>query len=565
MSANLLFPNSADGRAMHLSEDKVGKNLLRTSLFVCGAIIIANFAIGNYTPTTVSLNDEISFFDTLWRVVIGQRVGTDYHDPLGFGPYQVGALLWRWLGPHNYIMRLSIALFSISIALCGCLVARRTLAHRVDIALLFCITLAFQLSTPTVYPDSAQFGMMAFYNRLSASTLAVLFLHTFGDRSFTNVARDRCAIMSGVALSAFLLNVLFLTKISAFLLGIFIIIIGCTTQTRFVPKFVTLCATIGVFGAVTAIEFKVTGLDFIAVIREYAVAARARSHYSIHDVVQSLANGPFITSIALLLVFGLLQRPNPQGPTSGLRARGIIIGCYAGCQFALNMTNAGPPTMWLAPAAIVSLTTCIDMKETVWRTRQSENRSQSFDFYMLGDVSLREAAPFLVFALVLFRQILGSMLGVGVAVSMALGITAPYVITAGHAVSLWVYPGGAYEKSLNDAVKAIASLKLDQEVIANLDFSNTFSILFLAPPPKGNYTWYAWGYNIPYDAALNWYDVIGDACVVTIPAVSFYPGVTRRLVNVVQLKLATEFEVVYQDASWSIYQRSHDCGIELRP
>src|SRR5262249_49501964 len=369
---------------MHSNDNKIGKKLLRISLFVCGTIIIMNFGIGNYTPTTVALNDEIGFFDTLWRVVIGQRVGNDYHDPMGFGPYQVGALLWRWLGPHDYIMRLSIALFSISIAVCGCFVVRRTLLHsRVDLALLFCITLAFQVSAPTVYPDSGQFGIMAFYNRLSASTLAVLFLQTFGDRSLTNVARDRREIASGIAINAFLLNVLFLTKISGFLLGIVILISGFAVQTRFVTKFLILCATIAAFGVMMAAEFKFTGLDFIAVIREYGVAARARSAYSIGDVVRSLVNSPFVTSIALLAVFGLLQRPSPRATTSGLRARGIIIGCYAGCQFALNMTNAGPPTMWLAPAAIVSLAISMDMKATVWRTRQSENRWQSFDLYRL--------------------------------------------------------------------------------------------------------------------------------------------------------------------------------------
>jgi len=260
----------------------------------------------------------------------------------------------------------------------------------------------------------------------------------------------------------------------------------------------------------------------------------------------------------------LLQRPDHRGISRESRTRGIIIGCYAGCQFALNMTNAGPPTMWLAPAAMVSLAICTDMDAAVCRTRQG-NRWQRFDPYLLGDVSLREAAPYLVFVLVLFRQILGSILGLGVAVSTAFGITAPYFITAGHGVSLWVYPGGAYEKSLNDAANAIASVKLDQQVIANLDYSNPFPVLFLAPPPKGNYPWFNWGYNIPKGAVLNWYDVIGDACVVTIPAVPFNPGIRRRLVDVVQSKLVVDFEVVYQDGSWSIFKRSHDCGIEPHP
>src|SRR5271167_2193355 len=91
--------------------------LLRTCL-LAAIIVIFNFFIGIFAPVTDGLRDEIAFLDTLWRSVVGQRVGIDYHNPVGFGPYQLGALLWHWLGPHYYILRLATMLFNLSIAIC---------------------------------------------------------------------------------------------------------------------------------------------------------------------------------------------------------------------------------------------------------------------------------------------------------------------------------------------------------------------------------------------------------------------------------------------------------------
>ena len=137
-----------------MNEDKLGSRSLRISLFFSAIIIISNFLIGIIAPIVADLVDEINFFDRIWRVVVGQVISIDYHDPMGSGPYQLGALLWHWFGPHYYVMRLAIALFSLSIAFCGCIVAQRALARRADLALLFCVTLAFQLSAPTVYEFS---------------------------------------------------------------------------------------------------------------------------------------------------------------------------------------------------------------------------------------------------------------------------------------------------------------------------------------------------------------------------------------------------------------------------
>ena len=100
----------------------------------------------------------------------------------------------------------------------------------------------------------------------------------------------------------------------------------------------------------------------------------------------------------------------------------------------------------------------------------------------------------------------------------------------------------AYNRSLNDAVAAISSLNLGDEKIANLDLANPFPVLFLAPPPKGIQVFWHFGCNVPRDALLEWQDVIGDACVVTIPVQSWLTDSTVRLANIVRPKLTTDFQ-----------------------
>src|SRR5262245_28561512 len=100
------------------ARDERGSSLLRTSLLLSAIIIVSNFLIGIFVPIVTGLDDEIEFFDMLWRVVVGQRVGIDYHNPLAIGQLQLAALLWSWLGPHYWVMRLAIALVNLLIAFC---------------------------------------------------------------------------------------------------------------------------------------------------------------------------------------------------------------------------------------------------------------------------------------------------------------------------------------------------------------------------------------------------------------------------------------------------------------
>ena len=238
-------------------------------------------------------------------MVVGQVISIDYHDPMGSGPYQLGALLWHWLGPHYYVMRLAIALFSLSIAFCGCIVAQRTLARRADLALLFCVTLAFQLSAPTAYEFSPpSLGMGDFYNRHIMSGLAVLFLQTFGGRPISSTRENAIE----VALSAFLLNIMFLTKISGFLLGLMILLAGCLLQGRTAHRFLSLCAAVLLFATITTIEFKATGLELLPIIQDYALAAHVRLAYSFHDLARGVVSWPLVSSVTLLVLFAVSQR-----------------------------------------------------------------------------------------------------------------------------------------------------------------------------------------------------------------------------------------------------------------
>jgi hypothetical protein len=536
-------------------------SLLGKLFLLSAIIIIANFLIGIFARISANTSDEITFFDALWRVVVGQRIGIDFHYPLGIGPYQLGAMLWHWVGPHYNVMWLAITLFNLSIAFCGCIVAERTLARRTNLALLFCVTLAFQVSAPTICNDGlASLGISEFYNRHIISALAVLFLQTFGGGRISSKRENAIEVV----LAASLLNIMFLTKISGFLLGVMILLAGCLLQGRTAHRLLNLCATVLAFTVIIATEFKVAGLEFLPVIKDYELAAQARLAFSFYDLARGLVSWPLASSVALLALFAVSQRFGEL--RLEFRCIGLIIGTYTACQFALNMTNDGDPSMWLAPAAIASLAVCMGPKPVAQQAGGPESWWRRFSPSRLAEISAREAIPLLIFVLVLVPQIMSSIVGVTIGSLVSLGIETPYVVTAAKGISFRsLYPhSGAYERSLNDAVTAISTLKLGDEPIANLDLPNPFPVLFLAPPPRGIQVLLDFGINVPLGALLEWQDIIGDACVVTIPVISSRPSVTLRLVDFTRSKLATDFHIVYQDALWSIYRRTRDCASAQR-
>jgi len=215
--------------------------------------------------------------------------------------------------------------------------------------------------------------------------------------------------------------------------------------------------------------------------------------------------------------------------------------------------------MWLAPAAVTALAGCIGVNSAAQQAGGSKSWRRKLT-PRLAEISARDAIPFLIFVLVLVPVVISSMIGTVVSALVLLGIRTPYVVTAGKGVSFrsWSH-AHRHGPQVNDAVAAIASLNFGQEAIANLDFANPFPVLFLAPPPKGIQVWWDFGFNVSRAGTLEWQNVIGDACVVTIPAQPDVPQTTVRLAEVVRPKLSADFEIVYQGEFWTIYRRTGGC------
>jgi hypothetical protein len=152
---------------------------LALTLLLPTVIVIGNCVLGVLTPITDGAVDDMSMLDAVWRMVQGQHLGIDFHDPRGFGLFQIAAIIWRLLGPHYYVLWTSAALFSLAIVCCGYVVATRQLRHAVGLAALFGITVAFVASGPSIYGYPHYFGFALSYDRLIMSGLLVLFMQSF--------------------------------------------------------------------------------------------------------------------------------------------------------------------------------------------------------------------------------------------------------------------------------------------------------------------------------------------------------------------------------------------------
>jgi hypothetical protein len=166
---------------------------LALTLLLPTAIIIINFFIGILTPLTAGTDDEMTMIDSVWRLVQGQHLGLDFYDPRGFGSFQVAALLWRLLGPHYYVMRLSADIFAFVIVLCTAVIAVRQLRDSAGLAALFCGAVAFVASGPSLYGMNEYFGLTVVYDRLMGAALLGLFLQSFANDLHWRAERGKCA------------------------------------------------------------------------------------------------------------------------------------------------------------------------------------------------------------------------------------------------------------------------------------------------------------------------------------------------------------------------------------
>jgi hypothetical protein len=523
---------------------------LTASLFLCTIIIILNFSIGTIAPTTEGIDDEIWLIDIVWRTVQGQRVGIDYHDPLGFGLSQIGAVLWRSLGPYYFdnVLRLTQTAVGLTIAWCGCLVSSRAFNHERLLAYVFCIALSLVVSSFSPASNGWTIGMAGYFNHLVEGALAVLFLQIFVAKWNTGRGTDTFEVL----IAAFLLNILFLVKISGALIGLGIVFAGCLFSRPIKEGLKSAVVILLLFVAMLVMDFVVTGLEVMPVLREYALAAQSRATF-LSPYFIGLAVGTWVSlgSITALLVFALSRRST--NCSLGLWRIGLIVGTYTVTLVAFKLTSYSVPGLIIATAAAMVLTkrhegsnagALLGWNTDGWRRR--------FDPAELKKISVIDSIPYVISGLVILPQIKASAIAFVAGMLVTFGLYTPIILSAGTGLSWSAVPSSNdYVASVNDGVRALISLGATKLKIITLDFPNPFPALFQAPSPIGIRTW-------AYEFKPNATEVLGDSCVVMLPLRSSTPSTTTLFVDVTRIILANQFYLIYQDEYWRIYRRNAD-------
>ena len=546
-------------------QSRGGMLFLALTLFLPTAIVVSNFVIGILTPITWSPEDDLSLIDSVWRLVQGQHLGADFHDPRGFGLFQVAAMVWHLVGPHYYVLPAAAALFALAIVFCAYVVATRRLRDVAGLAALFCITVAFAASAPSNYGKSAEFGMALIYDRLLVSGLLVLFVQSFVndlDVRQEGAYIDLCCV-------AFLLNILFLIKISGLVLGLAIVAGGFFVIGRLVQGLAAFSLILVLLSAMITIDFTITGTNLSPVIQEYKLAAQAKMEsYSVIDGLWFASRLAVFGAVVLMVLYAI-SRPHWESKGRLWRCL-LIIAFFWVCQVALNMSNYyddhSAAVIYLAPAAAVAIVISTDASATTifWGRLLSRFHARRLNEI---EIPAREGIPMLFFALIIAPALLTSLRAVKLDYSILSGTVKPISVTANKGIKFEILPKYSYNihlaLSFNRAIQAIENLGATGDKIANLDFINPFPALFLAPAPKGISVW--WDFNkhhrnVPIGYRLNWQEIIGDACIVTEEDNPDWRAEhTGPLVDVVQPHLTSQFILVYQDELWKIWKKRNGC------
>jgi hypothetical protein len=555
---NLLLAPSVKPRSRAIPDPAgVRAPFLVLSLFLPVAIVISNFIIADFTPITLMPDDDMSLVDPVWRFVQGQHLGSDFHDPHGFGLPKVAAILWHLFGPHYYVLRASATFFALLIALCASIVAMRQLRHAPGLAALFCIMVAMEASGPSIYGFTDQFGMALSYDRLMVGCLLVLFVHSFAKCPLPE--RDYIDHFT----TAFLLNILFLIKISGFILGLGILAGGCIVRGSLSRNLVHIFLVSVFLATMVAIDFIIAGAEFSPVIHEYALAAQARTgSYSVFAPLRFAFHSPLL-GVTLLMVLYAASQPGKM-ETVNLWRYLLVIVFFWGSQVVINMTNDTHGTLILfAPAAAVALVTWPGESNAAAFWRRPWN---VLHFRKLQEISARDIIPLLILSVVFVPEVLAPLKALRLDYAIRWGRTAalPIAVTANRGMTFEILPTNYSQDSdvytTNRAVKAIELLDASHETIANVAFMNPFPALFLAPAPRGVSVWWDFGFNVPIGYRPSWQDIIGNACIVTEPKHPLTPGISKPLIEATQPHLASAFTLVYQDESWKIWKRNGGCG-----
>jgi hypothetical protein len=536
---------------------------LGLTLLLPTIIVMGNFVLGVLTPITAGPDDDMALIDSVWRLVQGQHLGADFHDPKGFGLSQVAAMLWRLLGPHYYVVRASAGLFALIIILCGSVVAIRQLYHTMSLAALFCITVAFVASGPSLYGINEYFGLAIVYDRLLMSGLLVLFMQSFANNLDERAERGYIDYF----IAACLLNILFLVKISGLVVGLAIVVVGSILRGPFWRSLVGISLVSLFLAVMVTIDFVITGTSLSPLIQEYRMAAQGRvGAYSALDVLW-FASRWTVLGVVVLMALYTVSRPNSEGGKGSLGRCFCIIIFFWICQVVLNMSNGSSDSLViLAPAAAVAVVTWVDTPETasfwdhIWRR---------VDLCTLNEISARQLIPLLIPAIVFVPEALASYKAVKLDYSISTETTKSIIVSANKGITLKILKDSLadhYVPYFNHGVYAIEALGASREKIANLDDMNPFPALLLAPDPKGVWVW--WDFrshysSVPVGYSPSWQEVIGDACIVTEPKNSpTHPAkdYSEPLIKAVAPHLAIAFTVVYEDELWKIWKHNDGCA-----
>jgi hypothetical protein len=518
------------------------------------AIISLNTIISATSPVTAFPYDDMFLIEGVWRIVQGQREGADFYNPIGFGVFHVGAAWWRILGAHRDVLPLTSATFSAFIMLCASIICARRIWFSVPYYLLICGVLAFEMSAPSVYGWSFfSIGSAAFYNRLTTAALAVLFIQWFGVKR----SIDGRQTLSELVISATLLNILFLVKISALVIAPIILGLSLSVERKPVNIFARSLGILSIALIIMFIgDFIITGAHVGAIVDDYREAAAVRTDLVSWDgFSRVLKSGSTILSALLLIMYA--RKPPAVSQSKSITA----IASYVVVQLVLNMSNTQPATIYLAPACAVVLLS--------WRKRSVMN--QPIPQQGSAGAGTKSPAPWIPIAvclIVLVPQVLSSAVGAALVGAITFGLKTPTVISSGNGLNLPVLGGfGDGDRALDFAVsvkrgiEALRDLKLTHQAIATIDYTNPFPSLLGMPSPKGVPIVWALSYMEQPSMRSQPNRLFGDACTVMLALrpTQVVEGNAELLASAAEPVLSAYFTIVRQDEFWKIYQRQNGC------
>lgn len=185
----------------------------------------------------------------------------------------------------------------------------------VSLAALFCVTVAFVASGPSLYGLNgyngmdAYFGLTIIYDRPLMAGLLVLFVQSFANDLEMRPQRGYIDHL----IAAMLLNTLFLAKISGLVVGLAIVVLGSILRGPFWRNLVGISLVLLLLAGMVAIDFAVTGTSFSGVIQEYRMAAQGRVGAVSPQEVLWFARRPRILGVVLLMILFVISRPIREG------------------------------------------------------------------------------------------------------------------------------------------------------------------------------------------------------------------------------------------------------------